>query len=687
MLMSLTRQSSLLRTSLIAALLFLLAAAAHAASGAAEPPAESTLAIDNEFIRIRVTKGPVEMGRFAVDTTGGDPSRSADDEKILIYGSRAPWTSYTTILIDGEPYLFGGRSLRRAGLNCPAGDITQPPQIKDNRILAAVAIGDLGVTQELGFARSPTTRVEDAARITYQVTNAGDVPHSVGLRLMLDTMLGSNDGAPLRAATQAIAEATQLTGAEIPDYWQAFDSLSEPAVISQGTIRGPGVFPPDRLQMVDWGTLADAPWDFPFPTGADFTRRGEEAQDTAVALYWDAAPLEPGESRTFTTLYGVGGISLSPAELSLGLTAPAEVNYQYDEERPFSVVGYVENSGGFAARATALTLELSEGLKLAEGRAAVPLGLLPPGHTRQAAWKLLPTGAVTGNLQIVAIVTSENLEPNQVVRDIIVNSPPQLSLGLTAPEALSVTPENRHTPNPFLVRAAVTNHGAQAGRSLVVTLTLPHGLELTEGLPATQVASRLDPGQTLDFAWRVRALGLPTGRLPLSVEASAAGAMPARARHVVRVPRLVPEARVYPADQTVPEATDYQPTLVPIAVKLIPARDFVGARFSLSYDPEVLDPLYISRGDAFVEAGRLLSPWSEGRHSPGRIAAIGGQRTDAPPLNLPEATLFTIVFRVKHPGETVIALEPISLLSSTGEEMQCRAVPGRVVVAPTEEIR
>lgn len=658
-----------------------------AAAGGAEEAPSGVVSIENEFIRIRVTRGPVEMGRFAVDTTGGDPSRAADDDKVLIYGSRAPWTSYTTILLDGKPYLFGGRTLRRAGLDCSVGEIAQSPQVKDNRILASVAIGDLRVTQELGFARSPTTRVEDAANIVYRVTNEGGARHSVGLRMMLDTMLGANDGAPLRAGDSAIATAAQLYSADIPDYWQAFDSLANPAVISQGSLRGPGLSAPDRLQMVDWGTLADAPWSFPFPVGADFTRRGEEAQDTAVALYWDPAPLGPGESRTYATRYGVGGVTLSPAELSLGLTAPAEVDYQYDEERPFSVVAYVENTGGFAARGAALRLEPSEGLRLAEGTPIVPLGTLPPGRTRQATWRLLSTGKVTGNLQLVVTVTSENLEPNRVAREITVNSPPQLSLFVSAPDRLLVTSDNRHAPNPFLVQATVGNHGAQAGRNLVVKLGLPEGLELDGELPGTQVASSLTPGESLSFAWRVRALGLPTGRLPLSVEATAAGARPTLAEHQVTVPRLTPELRVYPADQTVPLATDYQPTLLPIAVKLVPAREFRGARLSLRYDASILEPLYASRGEAFVEAGRLLSPWSAGRQSPGVIADIGGERNDAPALNLPAVTLLTVVFMVKQPGETIISVEPISLFSSDAGAAECRALSGRVIVQPMEEIR
>jgi hypothetical protein len=452
--------TGLLRLLAAAVLIFFAAAGDAQQTSPAEPPDRPEVAVGNEFIRIRVNPGPREAGRFAVDTTGGDPSRSSDDDQVLIYGSREPWTSYATMLIDGEPHVFGGPTERRAGVSAPPAPLAEPPRLAEGSLLCRARIGDIEIVQELGLARSPTTRVRDAARITYRVTNRGDRPHVVGLRAMLDTMLGSNDGAPLRAGDRAISAATQLVGDQIPEYWQAFDSLAEPAVISQGTLRAPGLTPPDRLEMVDWGTLADAPWHYPFPEGADFTRSGEAEQDTAVALYWNPEPLAPGESRRYATLYGVGGVTLSPAQLSLGLTAPAEADYQYEDPRAFAVTAYVENSGGFDARGTNLALTLSEGLALADGPAAVPLGLLPAGQTRQATWRVVPNGKATGTLQIAAVVTSENLEPNRVARDIVVNSPPQLDLSLRAPHGLAVTADNRYMPNPFLVRADVANRGS-----------------------------------------------------------------------------------------------------------------------------------------------------------------------------------------------------------------------------------
>lgn len=645
---------------------------------AQRPPAE--VAVENEYVRVRVNPGPQEAARFAVDTTGGDPSRASDNDKILIYGSAEPWTSYTTILVDGQPHVFGGPTERRAGVSAPAAPLADGPRVADGRILAAAHIGDIEVVQELSLARSPTTHVRDAARIAYRITNRGTRAHAVGLRVVLDTMLGSNDGAPLRAGDRAIATATRLSGEAVPEYWQAFESLSEPAVISQGTLRAAGITAPDRMEMVDWGTLADHVWRYEFPEGRDFTRAGEVEQDTAVALYWEPKPLGPGETRSCATLYGVGGVSLSPAELALGLTAPAEVDYQYEDPRPFTVTAYAENSGGFESRGTALTLELSEGLALVEGRARVSVGLLRPGETAQASWRAVPTGKATGTLQIAATVTSQNLESNRVTRDIVVNSPPQLEVSLRAPGGLAVTAENRYAPNPFLVRADVANRGAQIARSLAVGLELPAGLALTEDQAATQLAERLDPLAERTFEWRVRALGLPTGRVAMNVRATAAGAKPAAARAVIDVPELTPEMRVHPAEQTVPGLTDGQPTLVPVSVKLVPAREFQAARLSLTYNAAVLEPLYVSRGEAFVEGGRLLSPWSSGRTRPGRIADIGGERGDAPALNAAEVTLLTVVFMAMAPGECRLGLEDTFLVSAGQVEADHRPIGGLVVV-------
>ena len=347
-----------------------------------------------------------------------------------------------------------------------------------------------------------------------------------------------------------------------------------------------------------------------------------------------------------------------PRSFLSGLSAPTEVEYHYTDAKPFTIIAYLENSGGFDSRGTSCALVLPDGLKLAAVLAKVDIGLLKTKETRQLSWSIVPTGEAMGaTLKIKVEATSENLETNNVEREILVKSPPQLALEMSAPEALSITKDNRHSPNPFEVKATVANLGAQPAINLVVELSPSPGLDFAGDAVATQVSERLDPGSRKTFTWSIRALGLPAGKLQLSLQGTAAGAKKAEAVQTVMVPELTPEIRVYPEKQTVAAVTDGKATLLPIAIKIAPAKNFRGCRFSLSYDPQVLEPLYVSRGDAFVEAGSLLSLWSAGKISEGAIINIGGERGDAPPLNVPESALCTVVFLAKGPGETAVTID------------------------------
>jgi|GEM_PF-6525906 len=306
-------------------------------------------------------------------------------------------------------------------------------------------------------------------------------------------------------------------------------------------------------------------------------------------------------------------------------------------------------------------------------------------HRCTLTWKITPTGIADGPQEIAVAVISENLEANRVAREIIVNSPPQIVIALSAPDSLTITSDNRLAPNPFDLKVKITNQGGQPAKNLAATLTLPDGLKLEQETQATKITGRLEPKKSLTLTWPVRALGLPSGKLIYSVLATAAGAKGAKAAGTVLVPELTSELRIYPAEQVVPLNTDGSPTLLPIAVKLAPARNFFGTRLSLNYDPAILEPLYISRGDAFVDGGRLLSPWSAGKMVDGTILQMGGERKDAPLLNSPETALFTVVFMVKAAGESKITLTDSLLLGGQEQVQQHRLINGRTIVKQTEE--
>jgi hypothetical protein len=227
---------------------------------AAASSAQEIVEIGNEYIRIVVNGGELNGGRFSVGTTGGDPGRDNDDHKALIYGGDDPWTSYTTVKVDNQNWIYGNPTDRRAGFDGLYGEMVQPPTIVDGKIESSWKLGPIQVWQVLSITRSSTTGLMDTAQIEYHVENTDTEAHMVGLRLMLDTMLGTNDGAPFRVEDRALTTDTVYYSQNMPEFWQAFDSLSDPKVMAQGTLRKPGITPPDRVYFTNWGSVADAPW-------------------------------------------------------------------------------------------------------------------------------------------------------------------------------------------------------------------------------------------------------------------------------------------------------------------------------------------------------------------------------------------------------------------------------------------
>ncbi len=427
-------------------------AAQQPAPAAAQQPA---LGIANEFVRVVVNPGPREAGRFSIGTTGGDPSRPDSAQKPLIFGGNTPWTSYTTLSIDGANYVFGGPTGRRAGKSARYGELVGAPQVTDSAVTLTGRLGDIEVVQELAFVRGPSTRMFDTVRITYRMANKGIEARRVGLRVLLDTMLGSNDGAPVRAGAEALTTACALAGKAVPDYWQAFDSLSNPAVISQGSLRGGDLTPPDKILFADWGTFADEAWEPALTPGQGFIRKGEEDPDTATALLWNAEPLAPGATRVVSTAYGIGGVSLQPGKLALGLTAPSDSVFLHERTQPFTVAGYLENAGGFDARDVTLALTLPEGLELVAGSAAeVKVAQVARGETVQGSWTVRPNGKAGGKLAIELAGSSGNIEANQISREIQVDVPsPRLK---TLAEWPAVPLDTNGLPTVVLVPVILT---------------------------------------------------------------------------------------------------------------------------------------------------------------------------------------------------------------------------------------
>ena len=397
----------------------------------------------NEFIKISVNTGPLELGRFSIDTTGGDPFRQTSRDQQLIYGGMNPWTSYVTINIDGKNYIFGGETRRRAGKNGNYGTHISGPTYKDNMIVTAYNYGDINVIQRLSIARGTSSRMLDTALISFEIENISSNVHEVGIRLTLDTKLGKNDGAPIRVGSHSVTYPRVFAGEDVPMSWQAFDSLANPTVISQSNLYGQGseATRPNRVIFADWGTMADNFWGITINEKQGFWRTEDgdispedRELDTAAAIIWDRVTLDAYQSRVYNTNYGIGYINISPGNLALGITSPSEIKYLLERTEPFSVTGYLVNTGNFVANNVVLKLHVPKGLKIVgDTPDTLSANRVQPGDEMQGYWRLIPTGEVGGKLPIKLSVTSDNIEYNETIWEIDVDVP--------IPE-LHVTPSN-----------------------------------------------------------------------------------------------------------------------------------------------------------------------------------------------------------------------------------------------------
>ncbi len=591
------------KTGLVFLLVLLIAASITIASPEEYIDGEGNLRLENEYIAIFVNLGPENKGRFALDVTGGNPEHDGDNNKPLIYGHPRPWTSYTTVRIDGENYIFGGETTQRAGRDGVYGEVTQEPEVVDGeRIVTETQLGDVVITQELSFIESTTTGFPDTAKIRYDVTNMGDEEKRIGLRVVLDTMLGPNDGAPFRVRDQEVLQDKVLIREDIPEFWQAFDSLEEPLVMAQGDLRGPDLTPPDEVYMTNWGSLADGVWDFNFRPGREFYREGEFELDSAIALYWTPEWLAPGETRSYVTSYGLAGIDIVPGLLSVGLSAPGRVIFD-DFTQSFQVMAYMQNNLDVTARDVEVTLDLPEGFEVIEGsQRHTRVGELDAGGRTQFAWQVAPTGDLVEQkvLNIQVRADASNTDQTRATRQVEVMPPAALELFLEGPREFSFI-DHRMEPNPFPVYGRVTNTGGSPAYAVQAALALPPGLSLVSSDQEQLELGILDPGDEVQFRWLVRSHGR-SGEIPMAMEVGSRNTRDTSVVDNINVPEW-PQSIYLKWDD--PERL--RPGRVATALVMLGnVGDGVDFEFDIEYPADLLKPMYISRGQLMVSGEELL---------------------------------------------------------------------------------
>lgn len=623
------------------------------------------LSLENKYIKIYINNSTEETGRFAVDVTKGDPNRSDDDGKPLIYGHPKPWTSYTTIRINGRNFVFGKATTKRSGSMVPGGIIVEPPVLAANQLTMKCRYDSVMAIQILDLARSPSTGALDTARITYRFKNEGSTPVEIGVRMLLDTMVGDNDGAPFRSGDKVITSEYNSEGKDAPDFWQAFDSLVKPAVIAQGTLRGDDITTPDKITYTNWGKAAESPWDFPLQPGTSFLRLGEDEFDSAVAMYWMPRKINPGQQFEIIAYFGLGGVTFSPGKTFLGISAPAEVRYNSTNPANFSIVMYMEHRGEAKAKNARINLILPVGLECVSGRTQIELPELMPGVMRQFAWEIKPNGLSQGDTTFQIKVTGEGLEANQVSRKIRIVGPPVLQAMLTVPPIKVIA--NRFDPNPVTVTIMLKNSGESRTSNLKAVISDESGIALAEGEPAEKFPANLTGGAETKLTWQMSPMGgFQTGKFKVTI--SSDGVTPLVIPGEVTIPALPTKINFsIPGKLLLKQVF----TLDLLAYNL---KDIQQFGLNVKYNSQQLKLVHVSRGTFLVE-GDTLSQWQSGTidNYTGLVKDIRGIRIH--PFSDEKTVLLSLNFRVIGTGAGQIEVNHLNITDSHGNSIPYSLAP------------
>jgi uncharacterized repeat protein (TIGR01451 family) len=351
----------------------------------------------NSRFALQVNGASGSVGRFNLgafpDATGG---RGANSWNLMYRWPGTPTTSFTSLRIDGADSRYGTNGTL----------VEAPTDINATTNRSKWRIGEIEITQTIQIATNSQTNEQDVAKISYAVTNTGTVSHSTGVRMMIDTDINYNDGAPFRIpGTGLVTTEQEFSGAAIPDFFQVFFNISDNTHVAAATLRGGEATVPDRLVLARWPGIQTTTWDYTVTPGSSIT------SDSAYALYWNPTPLAPNASRTYTTFYGIGDIQVDlQPPLALGLTSPATlsvVNDQYSPN-PFDVLATVLNNGTVTATNVQLAISLPNGLTLTSGTATQTVGDMPAGQERQVSWRVHANPQDNNNILTYSVTATAN---------------------------------------------------------------------------------------------------------------------------------------------------------------------------------------------------------------------------------------------------------------------------------------
>ncbi|MBY0528113.1 MAG: hypothetical protein K2R98_32250 [Gemmataceae bacterium] len=314
-------------------------------------------------------------------------------------------TNNTVVKLDRRDYVFGDPPGRWQEREAPLGKNALGQERDGLKSSWLYPDQKVLVTQSVEIVRGPSSRLLDTALVRYRIENQDDRPHAVGLRFMLDTLIGRNDGVPFTIPSlkdKPLCDTMHEfnTPEQVPDFIQALEigDLSNPGTVAHLQFRvGGGLEVPQRVTLGAWPNplLRSNPrdmrfnayltgWEVPVVPIKEVTRIDERNQpDSCVVMYWEERDLGPGKSREMGFTYGLKSVSSAQGGSKLAVTVSEPIT----AGTTFTVTAYVNEP----AADQKLTLQVPAGLTIVGGEATQRVPAVAADSSRRMSivtWKV-----------------------------------------------------------------------------------------------------------------------------------------------------------------------------------------------------------------------------------------------------------------------------------------------------------
>jgi hypothetical protein len=342
-----------------------------------------------------------EKMRFGLVLPKEQDPENAGKSKRLTFEENGT-TNNTVVKLDGVEHLFGqkpGVWSRKERTDLPRADLLR---LKGRyRWAGTMDYEGVRVTQSVEVVPNQQTRKLDTCLVRYTVENRkSNLAHKVGLRVMLDTFIGANDGVPFRipGQTDFVDTLKVLEENEIPEHIEAWENadLNNPGTIAHLGLKldlpGVNLEPLSQVVICRYpGNSEIRDWEWPFKAMND---PPDAKKDSCVVLYWAERTMQPQEKREMAYTYGLNTLAALDEEgaRKLGLS----VSGSFRPGGTFTLTATLANP----AAGQQVKLDLPAGVELAAGEAEQTIE--KAGGQAQKTWSLRGTAVGTYPLTVTS---------------------------------------------------------------------------------------------------------------------------------------------------------------------------------------------------------------------------------------------------------------------------------------------